>query len=135
MTWPARAWALQRALVADPKARSTRPVERGLLCAQLRAAVRDGPMSDVGFTATGPVQVQATATAGGRSILRVRAPDRPRLLWAISAWLERSDCNVVVARATPGGPDADDTFLVAGEPDADELWTYLSDAMAAVTRR
>jgi len=135
MTWPARGWALQRALVADPKARSTRPVERDLLCAQLRAAVRDGPMADIGFTASGPVRVQVTPAAGGRSALRVRAPDRPGLLWAISAWLERSECNVVVARATPAGEEADDAFLVEGEPDADELWAYLSDASAAVARR
>ena len=134
MTWPARSWALQRALVADPKARSTRPVERDLLCAQLRAAVRDGPMADVNFAPSGPVQVQATPQPGDRELLRVLAPDRPGLLWAISAWLERSGCNVLVARANPAGLQADDTFLVDGEPDADELWAYLSDRPVAVTR-
>ena len=134
MTWPSRGWALQRALVADPKARSTRPVERDLLCAQLRAAVRDGPADDVTFTPSGPVQVQATAEPGGHKLLRVLAPDRPGLLWAISAWLERNDCNVLVARATPAGVQAVDTFLVDGEPNADELLTYLSDAMPAFTR-
>jgi UTP:GlnB (protein PII) uridylyltransferase len=134
MTWPARGWALQRALVADPKARSTRPVERDLLCAQLRSAVRDGPMADVRFTPTGPVQVQATPEPGGRQILRVLAPDRPALLWAISNWLERSQCNVLVARATPAGLQADDAFLVDGEPDPDQLWAYLSDAAAIATR-
>jgi len=135
MTWPARNWALQRALVADPKARSTRPVERDLLCAQLRAAVRDGPMDDVRFTPSGPVQVQATPEQDGRQLVRVLAPDRPGLLWAASAWLERSNCNVLVARATPAGLQADDTFLVDGEPDADQLWAYLTDAAPAVTRR
>ncbi len=134
MTWPSRCWALQRALVADPNARSTRPVERDLLCAQLRAAVRDGTMAYVRFTPTGPVQVQATPAAGGRSVLRVLAPDRPGLLWAISAWLERSNCNVLVARATPAGLQADDTFLVDGEPNADQLGAYLSSgATPAVT--
>ena len=135
MTWPARGWALQRALVADPKARSTHPVERDLLCAQLRAAVREGPMADVRFTAIGPVQVEATPAGAGRSVLRVCAPDRAGLLWAISAWLERSGCNVVVARATPAGLQADDAFLVEGQPDADDLWAYLTDATAAATRR
>jgi UTP:GlnB (protein PII) uridylyltransferase len=133
MTWPARGWALQRALVADPKARSTRPVERDLLCAHLRAAVRDGAMADVRFTPAGPVQIQGTPAAGGRCVLRVVAPDRPGLLWAISAWLERSNCNVLVARATPAGLQADDTFLVDGEPDADQLWAYLSGTKSAAT--
>jgi len=135
MTWPSRHWALQRALVADAKARSTRPVERDLLCAQLRAAVRDGPMGDARFAPTGPVQVEATPAPGGRHVLRVLAPDRPGLLWAISAWLERSNCNVLVARATPAGLQADDSFLVDGQPNADELWAYLSDVAPAATRR
>jgi UTP:GlnB (protein PII) uridylyltransferase len=134
MTWQTRGWALQRALVADPKARSTRPVERDLLCAQLRAAVRDGPVDDIAFAAGGPVEVQTTSEADGRDLVRVLAPDRPGLLWAISAWLERNDCNVLVARATPAGLQADDTFLVEGRPDPDELWTYLSEAAPLVTR-
>src|SRR4051812_9522420 len=136
MTWPARGWALQRALVADPKARSTRPVERDLLCAQLRAAVRDGPTADIQFTPGGPVQVEATPAPGGRQIVRVLAPDRPGLLWAISAWFDRSNCNVLVGRATPAGLQAaDDSFLIDGAPDANELSAYLSDAVPVVTRR
>jgi hypothetical protein len=42
---------------------------------------------------------------------------------------------VIVARATPAGVQADDIFLVDGNPDADELWAYLSDATAAFTGR
>ncbi|MBV8161348.1 MAG: ACT domain-containing protein [Acidimicrobiia bacterium] len=135
MTWPTRGWALQRALVADPRCRSTRPAERDLLCARLRAAVRDGPGADVRFDPSGPVQVAAAAEPNGRHLLRVLAPDRPGLLWAITAWLERSRCNVLVARATPAGLQADDTFLLDGEPDADELWAHLSDAARAVAQR
>ena len=128
MTWPSKGWALQRALVADPRARSTRPVERDLLCAQLRAAVRNGPVVDVAFTPTGPVEVTMSPEGGGRQLLRVLAPDRPGLLWAISAWLEGADCNVLVARATPAGLQADDTFLVDGSPDTEQLLAHLSDA-------
>jgi UTP:GlnB (protein PII) uridylyltransferase len=136
MTWTARGWALQRALVADPRARSTRPVERDLLCAQLRAAVRDGSADDVAFAPSGPVEVTATAEAGGRQLLRVLAPDRPGLLWAISAWLERAGCNVLVARATPAGLQADDAFLVDGSPDPHELAAYLAgDHTPAFTGR
>jgi UTP:GlnB (protein PII) uridylyltransferase len=133
MTWSTKGWALQRALVADPKARSTRPVERDLLCAQLRAAVRQGPMGDVSFVPMGPVEVTATTDAAGCQLVRVLAPDRPGLLWAISAWLERSGCNVLVARATPAGLQADDRFLVHGDPNAADLLAYLSDAKAAMT--
>jgi UTP:GlnB (protein PII) uridylyltransferase len=92
-------------------------------------------MDGVRFAPTGPVQVQATPEPGGHTLLRVLAPDRPGLLWAISAWLEQSNCNVLVARATPAGVQADDTFLVDGNPDADDLWAHLSDAAPAVTRR
>ena len=52
------------------------------------------------------------------------APDRPGLLWAISAWLQRADCNVLVARAAPAGLQADDSFLVDGTPDPDDLASY-----------
>ena len=136
MTWPARGWAVQRALVADPRARSTRPVERDLLCAQLRSAVRDGTAADVPFAPSGPVEVSATAEPGGRRLLRVLAPDRPGLLWAISAWLQRADCNVLVARAAPAGLQADDSFLVDGTPDPDDLAAFLAGEHApAFTRR
>lgn len=126
MTWPQRGWALQRVLVADPRARSTRPVERDLLCAQLRAAVREGVNPDVVFAPAGPVRVTANAERNGRQILRVLAPDRPGLLWAITAWMQRSECNVLVARAAPAGDQADDSFLVDGSPDETELAGYLS---------
>jgi [protein-PII] uridylyltransferase len=127
MTWPHRGWALQRALVADPKARSTRPVERDLLCAQLRSSVRDGGPPEVFFAPAGPARVTATAQ-GDRRLLRVVAPDRPGLLWAISAWLEKSGCNVVVARAAPVGKLADDSFLVSGAPREEDLAAHLSGA-------
>jgi [protein-PII] uridylyltransferase len=126
MTWPHREWALQRALVADPRARSTRPVERDLLCAQLRAAVREGPMVDVSFAGAGKATVTATTDEAGRRLLHVAAPDRPGLLWAISAWLERNGCNVLVARAAPAGADAQDSFLVDGDPEEAALAGYLS---------
>jgi UTP:GlnB (protein PII) uridylyltransferase len=131
MTWPKRGWALQRVLVADARARSTRPVERDLLCAQLRASVRDGVTPDVAFAPAGPVRVTANADRRGRQVLRVLAPDRPGLLWAISAWMERSECNVLVARAAPAGEQADDSFLVDGAPDENELAGYLSGELTS----
>jgi len=129
-TWPHRGWAVQRALVADPRARSARPVERDLLCAQLRASVRGGASPDVPFSPSGPVRVTAAADRTGRQLLRVVAPDRPGLLWAISAWLERAACNVVVARAAPAGEHVDDVFLVEGDPDERDLAAYLSGELA-----
>jgi len=131
MTWPRRGWALQRVLVADPRARSTRPVERDLLCAQLRSAVRESVTPDVAFVPTGPVRVTVNGDRSGRRVLRVLAPDRPGLLWAISAWMQRSDCNVLVARAAPAGEQADDSFLVDGSPDETELAGYLSGELTA----
>jgi UTP:GlnB (protein PII) uridylyltransferase len=126
MTWPDRGWALQRVLAADPRARSTRPVERDLLCAQLRGAVRDRTSTQLPFAPTGPVRVTAAADSRGKQILRVIAPDGPGLLWAISAWLERSGCNVLVARAAPAGQAVDDSFLVDGFADEGQLAGYLS---------
>jgi UTP:GlnB (protein PII) uridylyltransferase len=128
MTWPHRSWALQRVLVADPKARSTRPVERDLLCAQLRSSVRDGGASAAIFVPGGEATVTATVEGSGRRLLHVVAPDRPGLLWAVSAWLEHSRCNVLVARAAPAGKLADDSFLVDGSPDGQALAAHLSGA-------
>jgi UTP:GlnB (protein PII) uridylyltransferase len=130
MTWQHRGWALQRVLVADPKARSTRPVERDLLCAQLRSSVRDSGAPEVSFAPAGPARVTATTDERDRRLLRVVAPDRPGLLWAISAWLEKSECNVLVARAAPVGMLADDSFLVEGSPDETQLAAHLSGTAA-----
>jgi UTP:GlnB (protein PII) uridylyltransferase len=101
-------------------------VERDLLCAQLRASVRNQTSPDVAFDPSGPVRVMANDDRRGRRLLRILAPDRPGLLWAISAWMERSDCNVLVARAAPAGDHADDSFLVEGSPDETELAKYRS---------
>jgi len=132
ITWSSRRWALQRALVADLNVRSTRAVERNLLQARLRAAVTGTRRLPVHFSPAGPARVEVTDEERGRCLLRVAAPDRVGLLWAISAWLEAHGCNILVARAAPVGHLADDVFLVEGTVDGADLGAHLSGAPVVV---
>jgi UTP:GlnB (protein PII) uridylyltransferase len=131
MTWPHRGWALQRVLVADPGAGTRRAVERDVLRARLRVAARSAIEPAGSFAPSGEAQVDVEPCGGGRSLVRVMAPDRLGLLWAISSWLERHGCNILVARATPLGRVAVDVFLVAGEPDAADLAARLTGVVVS----
>lgn len=130
ITWPHRGWALQRVLVGDPGAGTSAGVEAGLLRARLGAAVRSAGDPAVPFVPVGPVHVDVEHVDAGLSQVSVAAPDGIGLLWAISTWFEHHGCNILVARATPAGEYAEDTFLVDGTPDALELSRHLSGAAA-----
>lgn len=126
ITWPHRGWALQRALVGDPNAGSSIGFEPELLRARLGAAVRSAADPAVPFMPAGPVHVDVEQMEAGRSQVTIAAPDGLGLLWAISTWFEHHGCNILVARATPAGEFAEDTFLVDGSPDATALSRHLS---------
>jgi len=131
-TWPSRRWAVQRFLVVSPRVRAVRPADRDLLRARLRAAVASADRPAVPFAPEGAARVTVDGDIGGRRLVRVSAPDRPGLLWAISGWLDRHGCNIVAARAAPLGPAAEDAFLVEGDPDEAGLSAYLSGEPAPV---
>jgi UTP:GlnB (protein PII) uridylyltransferase len=73
-----------------------------------------------------PVKVAADPHTGGRTLVRVSAPDRVGLLWAIAAWFAEHDCNIEVARVGGDGTTVDDTFVVEGTVSASDLAEYLS---------
>ncbi|MHB8464438.1 MAG: ACT domain-containing protein [Acidimicrobiales bacterium] len=92
----------------------------------LQDAIRNTEISAPVFEPRPPVKVAADVQTGGRTLLRVSAPDRPGLLWAVAAWLAAQGCNIEVAKADGDGQLADDTFVVDGEVDARALATHLS---------
>jgi UTP:GlnB (protein PII) uridylyltransferase len=126
MTWPDRGWAVQRVLVADPGRVTAGAADRDLLRARLRAAVIRPVVPALAFAPAGPAEVSVADAAGGHRLVHVAAPDRQGLLAAISTWLDREGCNILVARAEPFGELVVDRFLVDGDPDADRLAAYLS---------
>ncbi|HZQ87313.1 MAG TPA: hypothetical protein VFA83_20895 [Acidimicrobiales bacterium] len=132
ITWAHRGWALQRVLVGDPYAGTSLGVEPELLRARLGAAVRSGDDPAVPFVPAGPVHVNVEQLDGGLCQVSVAAPDGIGLLWAISTWFEHHGCNILVARATPAGEFAEDTFLVDGSPDPLALSRHLSGATVGV---
>ena len=136
MTWAGRGWAVQRFLVAPPRAGPVRPAARDILRARIRAAVAAADRPVVPFVPAGQARVRVERDAHGHPLVRVAAPDRLGLLWAISDWLERNGCNIVAARAAPLGDGADDAFIVDGEPDEAGLAAYLSgDAISVGSSR
>jgi UTP:GlnB (protein PII) uridylyltransferase len=90
--------------------------------------VRSDVDSAAPFVPAGPVHIDVEQVGAGLSQVSVAAPDGIGLLWAISTWFEHHGCNILVARATPQGEFAEDTFLVDGIPDALELSRHLSGA-------
>ncbi|MDQ1404249.1 MAG: hypothetical protein QOG03_2565 [Actinomycetota bacterium] len=127
MTWADRGWALQRALVADQRHVVARPADRDLLRARLRAAITTSSPPSLAFAPSGgQAEVSVTVTEDGRRLVHVAAPDRLGLLAAISTWLDREGCNIIVARAEPFGAVVVDRFLVDGDPDGPRLAAYLS---------
>jgi [protein-PII] uridylyltransferase len=126
MTWPDRAWAVQRVLVADPGQVTAAAGDRDLLRAKLRSAVIRPVVPALAFAPAGTAEVSVAVAAGGHRLVHVAAPDRRGLLAAISTWLDREGCNIVVARAEPFGELVVDRFLVDGDPDAGRLAAYLS---------
>jgi predicted amino acid-binding ACT domain protein len=123
--WPKLGTAVQRLSVAgDP--------DWDEFGSALRAAYEGGTPPQPDFAPLPPVRVTATAEEGdrsqGRSLLRVQAPDRVGLLWAVAHWLTDNGTNIEMARLGNRRGLADGTFLVGGPVDAAALARYLSGA-------
>ncbi len=84
------------------------------------------------FQPAPPVRVTATPGETGRVVLRLQAPDRIGLLWAVATWLSERGANIEVARVETRDGMADDTFVIDGVLDAADLATYLSGTANAV---
>jgi predicted amino acid-binding ACT domain protein len=84
------------------------------------------------FQPAPPVRVTTTPGETGRVVLRLEAPDRVGLLWAVASWLNDREANIEVARVETRGDQADDTFVIDGVFDPAELATYLSGTDSTV---
>ena len=123
--WPDLGFAVLRVVV---DAADGGDIDWDAVGADLRRRLAGPAPSDerVGFTPAAPVVVEAEDQGGGRTMVSVRAPDRPGLLWAIAAWFEDHDCNIEVARVDGDDGTATDTFVVVGPVDAEGLANRLS---------
>jgi UTP:GlnB (protein PII) uridylyltransferase len=63
---------------------------------------------------------------GDRSVVRVLARDQLGLLSALCRWFAMRDVNIESLHARTAGGGADDTFLVVGHVDGDELARVLA---------
>ena len=78
------------------------------------------------FTPAGHALVTSTPQEGGRSVLRVTAPDQIGLLWAVCRWLADHHVNIEAAKVSGSGTTARDAFVVEGRFDAAALQARLS---------
>jgi UTP:GlnB (protein PII) uridylyltransferase len=69
----------------------------------------------------GPVRVTVQGADGVRSIVRVKVRDQLGLLSALCRWFATHDANIESLHARTASGMADDTFLVVGHVDGDEL--------------
>lgn len=121
-TWPGQGLALQRVFAHG--AAGERAWES--MAADLRVSLSAPEIRTPDLAPQPPVKVAANPHSGGRTLVRINAPDRVGLLWAIAAWLAEHDCNIEVARVGGANGAADDTFIVEGTVDAGALAVYLS---------
>jgi UTP:GlnB (protein PII) uridylyltransferase len=89
-------------------------------------AVGAGEPPAVPFTPAGHALVTSTPQEGGRSVVRVTAPDQVGLLWAVCRWLADHQVNIEAAKVSGSGAMARDAFVVAGRFDPAALQARLS---------
>ena len=125
--WPAQGFALLRLSVLAPEGASMTADDWDRLGSELRTALTNSePALVAGFHPLAPVRVTTTAGEARRVVVRVQAPDRIGLLWAVAQWLADQGSNIEVARVGSTADLADDTFVVDGPVDGPKLATYLS---------
>ncbi|HWW55147.1 MAG TPA: hypothetical protein VNY84_15325, partial [Acidimicrobiales bacterium] len=133
--WPGRRLAILRLAVSAPGeqpmgAGDWDRVGEGLRSALCDAGARVVPQQR--FQPAPPVRVTTTPGETGRVVLRLQAPDRIGLLWAVASWLNERGANIEVARVETRARVADDIFVIDGVVDAAELATYLSGTDSTV---
>jgi glycine cleavage system regulatory protein len=121
-TWPEHGLAVERLSVVGPGGDD----EWDSVSADLRTVMAEPEVRAPMLAPLPPVKVVASPHSGGRTLVRVTAPDRVGLLWAVAAWFASNGCNIEVARVDTDGTTADDTFVVEGTVDAGALAAYLS---------
>jgi predicted amino acid-binding ACT domain protein len=128
--WPNHGMALLRVFATGPADEESWQA----IGAELRDAIASDELPTPAWIPLPPVKVVASPQ-DGRTLVRLTAPDRIGLVWAVSAWLAQHGCNIEVARVDGDGTTADDTFVVDGQVDIAALTTHLSgqEAVADVS--
>jgi len=124
-SWTTQGLALTRLQVRLDDRVTHGSVDWDALGADLRAPDDHTDPSAV-FVPQGPVEVTTSAHGTSRMLVRVRAPDRPGLLWAVAWWLSTEGCNIEALQVGSTRGRADDTFLVRGSVDPGQLTAWLA---------
>ncbi|MCU1376009.1 MAG: Alpha/beta hydrolase fold [Actinomycetia bacterium] len=93
---------------------------------ELQAMGTVGATPSPAFEPAGDADVIVHGPTADRSLVRVSAPDQLGLLWATCRWFADHDVSIESVHATTVDGRAEDTFVVTGTCDADELAAHLS---------
>ena len=124
VTWPERGLALHAMIVVPEDPLDVDGWTR--VGAELQAMGVAGAAPPPDFDPSGDAVVTVHGPTADRSLVRVSAPDQLGLLWAICRWFADHDVSIESVHATTVDGAAEDTFVVTGTCDADELGAHLS---------
>jgi len=135
--WAALGIAVMRLVVTDPAAATRQSAGWDAVGADLRAVLgrQEPEPAPPGWQPVPPVKVSTQPEHGGLTFVRVEAPDRVGLLWAIARWMADHGCNIEVARVATAYGLADCSFVIAGTLESTALARHLSGTEPTLKRR
>jgi pimeloyl-ACP methyl ester carboxylesterase len=124
VTWPSLGLALHAVTFAPSSAVDAAAWEQ--IGADLRDDAAGGGTARPAFDPYGEAVVTVHGPVTNRSLVRVSAPDQLGLFWAVCEWFANNHVSIESVHATTIDGVAEDTFVVTGDCDADELTAHLS---------
>src|SRR5438309_1872452 len=128
--WPALGTAMHSMVVTVPRRHRWQREDWDALGRRLKAVLTGNESIKVDFVPVPPVSVTVTPEVTGHCLVRVEAPDRVGLLWALASWFAANGVNVEAANAVRRRGRAHGSFLVSGDVDAAALLGHLSGTHA-----
>ena len=124
VTWPEAGLALHALIVVPEDPLDVDGWTRVGADLQAMGAAGSAPAPD--FEPAGDAVVTVHGPTADRSLVRIGAPDQLGLFWAICRWFADHDVSIESVHATTVDGTAEDTFVVTGPCDADDLGAHLS---------
>jgi UTP:GlnB (protein PII) uridylyltransferase len=129
MTWPKQDLALHSVTVRS--GRGIDPARWATIGERLQA-MQHSSRPPFRFVPAGRARVTQSGEGGGRSVIRVSAPDRLGLLSTICRWFADRGLSIEAAAVDTVDGRVTDVFLVHGECDVDQLAQDLSGHTSTV---
>jgi predicted amino acid-binding ACT domain protein len=124
VTWPGAGLAMHALIVVPEDALDDAAWTR--IGVDLKAMEARGSVPAPAFEPRGDAIVSVHGPTTERSLVRVTAVDQVGLLWAICRWFADHGVSIESVHATTVDGSAEDTFVVTGACDADDLAEHLS---------